>query len=79
MFNLNEDPDELNDRSNDPACQGLIKDFTARILDGWDPDAIAQKMSDRNKDTRILTAWGRQTKPADTVRWDLRPEMDYLE
>jgi hypothetical protein len=57
----------------------MIKDFTARVLDSWDPDAVAQNMAARNKDTRILTAWGRQTKPADTVRWDLRPEMDYLE
>ena len=79
LFNLNEDPDELNDRSSDPACQNMIKDFTARILDGWNPDTIAQNLIDRNKDTRILTSWGRQVKPADTVRWDLRPEMDFLE
>ena len=79
LFNLREDPDELNDRSNDPACQNMIKDFTARVLDGWNPDTIASQMTARNKDTRILTAWARQTNPADTVRWDLRPEMDYLE
>ena len=48
-------------------------------IDGWDPDAIASQIAARNRDTRILTAWARHTKPADTIRWDLRPEMDYLE
>lgn len=79
LFNLKEDPNELHDRANDLACQSLIRDFTARILDGWNPDAIATQLAARNKDARILSAWARHTKPADTIRWDLRPEMDYLE
>ena len=79
LFNLKEDPNELHDRANDSSCQSLIKNFTARILDGWDPDAIASQLAARNKDSRILSAWARHTKPADTIRWDLRPEMDYLE
>ena len=79
LFNLKEDPNELHDRANDRACQSLIRDFTARILDGWDPDAIASQLAARNRDSRILSAWARHTKPADTIRWDLRPEMDYLE
>ena len=79
LFNLKEDPNELHDRANDPSCQSLIRDFTARILDGWNPDAIASEIAARNQDSRILSAWARHTKPADIVRWDLRPEMDYLE
>ena len=79
LFNLKEDPNELHDRANDPSCQSLIKNLTARILDGWNPDAIASEIAARNQDTRILSTWARHTKPTDTVRWDLRPEMDYLE
>ncbi len=79
LFNLNEDPDEVRDRATDPACQGLIKDFTARILDGWHPETIAAHLAAQNEDNRILAAWARHTDPADTIRWDLRPEMDYLE
>ena len=79
LFNLREDPSELHDRATDPACQSPIKDFTARILDGWHPETIASQLAAQNQDNRILSAWARHTQPADTVRWDLRPEMDYLE
>ena len=26
----------------------------------------------------LMVQWARNTDPDDTLRWDLRPEMDYL-
>jgi len=79
LFNLQADPDELHDRAGDPACQGTLKDLTARVLDGWNPEEIAARMAAKRTDLNILTAWARHTRPEDQYRWDLRPEMDYLD
>ena len=79
LFNLDEDPHELNDRTGDPACRDIVKDLTHCVLDGWDPEWVAQRMADRRQDTRILSTWARHTKPEDQIRWELRPEMDYLD
>ena len=69
----------MNDRAGDPSCRDVREALTARVLDGWDPEAIARKMAARRADFEILTAWGRHTQPEDRIRWDLRPEMDYLD
>lgn len=79
LFNLKEDPDERDDRVNDPACAGVVASLTEDVLTGWQPEAIAETMADKRADNRVLSAWGRQVKPKDQMRWDLRPEMDYLE
>lgn len=79
LFNLEEDPRELNDRSSDPACAAIAEELTARVLDGWDPKQIWRRIQTNQKETRVISQWTRNVKPADTHRWDLRPEMDYLE
>ena len=79
LFNLKEDPYELNDRANDPSCKEVVEGLTQRVLDGWDPAAVAEKMAALRKDQTILTPWARNTKPEDRFRWDLRPGMSYLD
>ncbi|MBT7863603.1 MAG: sulfatase-like hydrolase/transferase [Gemmatimonadetes bacterium] len=79
LFNLREDPRETTDRVNDPACAQIVAELTGRVLDGWDPEAISTRMAELRQDREILASWGRQTQPADAYRWDLRPEMDYLD
>lgn len=79
LFNLAEDPDELNDRANDASCSSVREDLTARVLDGWDPDHIAARMRVLKREQDLMVQWARETDPPDTLRWDLRPEMDYLD
>ena len=79
LFNLEEDPHELNDRTADPACAATVRDLTAEVLEGWDPEWVEARMIAKRADSRLLGQWGRQVNPADTIRWDLRPEMDYLD
>jgi choline-sulfatase len=79
LFNLAEDPGERADRARDVACQPLRAQLTARLLEGWDPQAIATKMAAKRADNAVLTAWAQQTNPPDQYRWDLRPEMNYLD
>lgn len=39
LFNLKEDPLELTDRADDPECASIRDELTARVLDGWYPEA----------------------------------------
>lgn len=78
LFNLSDDPNELNDRANDPGCRDILAELTDKVLDGWDPERIAVKMQAKREDTKILGNWARNTNPPDQYRWNLLPEMDYL-
>lgn len=79
LFNLTEDPQELHNRADDPACSEVLAALTQRVLDGWDPDAIAETMDAKRADNKVLAAWARNVNPPNQYLWDLRPEMNYLE
>lgn len=79
LFNLEEDPKELVDRSQDESCAEIVAPLSSEVLDGWDPDAIALQMARTRADGSILRKWASTTTPADRYRWDLRPEMDFLD
>ena len=79
LFNLAEDPGELVDRAQDPTCRAVRDDLAARLLDDWHPEIIASKMAALRADNRILRAWAQQTHPPDQYRWELRPEMNFLD
>lgn len=79
LFNLREDPNELHDRANDPSCQDILMELTDSVLDGWNPEKVKEQMAAKREDTNLLGRWGRNTQPIDQFRWDLLPEMDYLD
>jgi choline-sulfatase len=79
LFNLDEDPREMNDRAADPGCSDIVEELNNRVLEEWDPTRIWQTIQTKSKESRVLTQWTRNTRPRDIHRWDLRPEMDYLE
>ena len=79
LFNLDEDPREMSDRAADPGCSDIVEELTNRVLEEWDPNRIWQTIQTKSKESRVLTQWTRNTRPRDIHRWDLRPEMDYLE
>ena len=62
---------------NSTSCP--LEALEAEVLAGWDPDAIAARMEQLRSDTRILAGWGRNVQPPDSIRWNLQPEMDYLD
>jgi len=79
LFNLEEDPREERDRADDPSCRKIVRDLKAEVLDGWDPEWVAARMAALREDRQILGAWARSVQPPDQFRWDLKPEMDYLD
>ncbi|MEM7115166.1 MAG: sulfatase-like hydrolase/transferase [Chloroflexota bacterium] len=79
LFNLAEDPDELEDRANDPTCQAIREGLTAVVLQDWDPEAIKLKMAAQKADTVVLKQWAQNIQPPDIYRWPLHPDMNYLD
>ena len=79
LFNLQDDPRECQDLAANPAHQETLAALKAEVLDGWDPEWIAARMSALRADRSILTAWGRTIQPLDQCRWKLDPAMDYLD
>ncbi|HLH72605.1 MAG TPA: sulfatase-like hydrolase/transferase [Chloroflexota bacterium] len=79
LFNLADDSRETFDRANDPTVQDICERLTRQVLEGWNPDEIARAMAAKRADQPILHAWAQQTQPVEQYRWNLRPEMDYLD
>jgi choline-sulfatase len=79
LFNLVEDPREMRDRAGGPDCAELVDELTRLVLEDWDPQLVRQEMARRRQELPIMSSWARHVQPEDVCRWDLRPEMDYLD
>ena len=79
LFNLAEDPDEVNDLAEDPAHSSIRDELVERVLDGWDPDEVTRKVALAQQDQRVLAAWARNVDPPDKYRVEQGPEMDFLD
>ena len=79
LFNLEADPRELNNLAADPTYSETAEKLKAKVLNGWDPEWISERMAQLRADRQILALWGRHVRPTDQCRWDLKPEMDYLD
>ena len=79
LFNLVNDPDELNDLADQTQYADIQRQLIDRILDGWEPNQIAEIIKRKRADYNIISNWAKKTKPTDHYRWQLRPEMDYLD
>ena len=78
LFNLAEDPDELVDLADHPKHKAIRDELIEWVLDGWNLDEIVAKMAAKRADNEILKAWAAKTNPPDVIRWELKPEMNYL-
>lgn len=79
LFDLETDPDETNDRADDPAVAERLAAMTSRILDGWDPEAIGRLLEQRMADKRLLRAWAEVASPEDPIRWRFDPDINRLD
>lgn len=77
LFNLEDDPHELTDRAGDPECRKIRKELTERIVAGWDPESVVEKMANKRRELGIIRDWAQKTEPPEQFRWNHRPEMTY--
>ena len=78
LFNLQEDPEELNDLAEDPQYESVRKELTKLILTDWDPNRILQSLKGKKEELELMRAWAKKTNPLETYRWESRGEMNYL-
>jgi choline-sulfatase len=79
LFDLDADPSERHDLAADPGHAALRTELTGRVLDGWNPQAVAARIRERRLDKDVLDAWARSVRPNDAFRWELLPEQNRLE
>jgi choline-sulfatase len=64
LFDLEADPEELDDRAGDPALVDLRQRLLRALFEGWDPDFVRQDCERQAADMKLLSAWGAAVKPA---------------
>jgi choline-sulfatase len=79
LFDLATDPHERHDLAGNAQYADVRAHLEARVLDGWDPDAIARRIVERRQDKDVIDAWARQVRPPDEFRWNLLPEHNRLD
>lgn len=78
LYNLAQDPEELEDLAEDPRFTDIARDLKAEVLADWDPDLVARRMEELGSANSLLEKWGRNTQVQDTIRWHLDPKMNFL-
>jgi choline-sulfatase len=79
LFDLHDDPAERHDLSRDARVADVRERLLERLLSGWDPDAIAERIQARRLDKNVIDGWARSVRPRDEFRWNLLPEHNRLE
>ena len=73
LFNLDDDPDEMNNLANDPDYAGLVAEFTAEIKSRWDIADIRRRVIQSQKDRRAVHA---AMEIGPITKWDYNPPRD---
>lgn len=79
LFNLSEDPDELNDLSSNISAGEILDELMTLVLRNWNPDSIESTQKDRMKDKHVIGQWARETLPDNNYLWPLMPDMNKLD
>lgn len=69
LFNLAEDPQEVNDLGADPRYADIRERLKAMALDGWDPDQIRERLRRRLADIELIKAWESSQYPHRPAGW----------
>lgn len=70
LYNLEEDPDELNDRAADPANAALIDDLEQALTsDSWCAQRVEAEIERRKPDIQYLFDWAVETGTTDSIQW----------
>lgn len=63
LFNLREDPNELNDLGEDPKYADVRNELLEKLRADWDPESSRRESIQASKDFATLTRWGRAVNP----------------
>lgn len=69
LFNVEEDPSEMQDRTNDPACRDICEELHARVLAGWSGDRIVRTLERRDRARSLVRQWSQKVQSPD-LEWN---------
>lgn len=79
LFNLENDPLEMQDLIADPEHADLVRALHEKLLRDWNPDEIAGKLEQNRLKKTVLSKWGQKTSPPDTHRWTISTDDNWLD
>ena len=63
LFNLENDPKELNDLGNDTRHQDIKDTLLQRLYKDWNPAYILEETANLDRDYRLISSWGQTVQP----------------
>ena len=78
LFNLEADPLETRDLAGDPNHAPVMMSLKEKILSGWNPREISEKMTVRKARKLLLGQWATRCEPEDRFRWKLKTEDNWI-
>lgn len=81
LFNLEDDPGELNDLGHDPQHAGIRDELLGKIRRDWDPDMVRRESQRNRRDFDTIAKWTRAVNPPapDSVKAPPRSYEDNVE
>jgi choline-sulfatase len=76
LFNLAEDPEELNDRRNDPACAAVRERLLRRIREGWDGERMAKSIAQVRERRQAAFEKAKAHATPTPDYWDMPPDAN---
>ncbi len=63
LFNLTDDPAELNDLGEDSAYAAVREELMVRLYADWDPEYVERRSGELERDGALISAWGKAVLP----------------
>lgn len=79
LFDLEDDPTESVDLGDSPAHEAIREGLLAKVLAGWDGDAIAREVDIKCAEKRLFREWGRVTGPESPNQFKITAADSWLE
>ena len=78
LFNLNLDPDEVNNLAGLKDYEKIEKKLENKLLNEWNPLEIEDVINKKSSSKKILKAWAESVQPADKYKWETKVEDNWL-
>ena len=79
LYNLEDDPGELNDLGSDPDYAEVCSYLLDRLYDAWDPDYVYEQSTSQLKEMDVIKEWGSVVKPTHDDSLAVPPNAEEIE
>ena len=79
LFNLKNDPDEMQNLSGLKEYSKIETKLNEKILKDWKPQKIKKTIESKINSKKILKAWAQSVQPPDKYKWETKAEDNWLE